>query len=220
MDTAGVLRYAPSGYSLTTKDRLFDSALTLLGIKEPGETRVSLIEGYRPDKRSLRYYNLGLRLYLKGLVEQAEKNLHKSSELDSVFSAPLNLMGVIWLEEGNHDSARAYLARAVACDSMSVSALTNYAKSLYRSGDTDSTDTVIESALAIDSLFTPARLVQAQIMMDRLQSAEALSILTGCEEYDRYNPRLLYFKGVALRALNRPEEAAEELLKAYDLLAE
>ncbi len=181
IDSSGVIRYAPAGYSLTSKDRLFDSLLVLMGFKEIESAEHLMIDRYKPDKRALRYYNLGLRLYQNGLTQMALSNLHKSTSLDTLFSSPLSLIGTIWSEDGEYDSAMVYLRNAIALDSLNVGALSALATSLWLSGDTSQAKVVIMSTLAIDSLFTPARLLNAQIMISEGQLTDALELLENCE---------------------------------------
>jgi tetratricopeptide (TPR) repeat protein len=218
VDSTGILRFGPAGYSLTTKVQLFDSALMLLGLEVTGISHVSLTDGHRPDKRALRYYNLGLKLYLNSRDQMALTNLHKSISLDSLFAGPVRLIGSVWLKQGNLDSANKYINSALTLDSLDVNTITDKAKSLLLIGDTVSSQSNLNTALELDPFFCPARLIEVRILLIQGGIGEALAILRECEEYDKYNPRIYYLKGLALGAAKKPGEAAVAFLKAYRIL--
>lgn len=218
VDSSNIIRYAPAGYSLTSKDRLFDSLLVLLGLRETEIGEDLLAEGYRPDKRALRYYNLGLRLYQNSSRQMAISNLHRSISLDTLFSSPLSLLGTIWLEDSEYDSAEVYLKNAIVLDSMNVSARSSLAKCFWNAGDTSQAKTTLNTTLAIDSFFSPARLLSARIMIHEHQLTDALELLENCEEFDRMNPQVYYLKGIALSDSGKSNEASEQFIKAYELL--
>lgn len=219
VDSTGVLRFGPAGYSLTTKERLIDSTLMLLGIKPTNDISPdSLIEGYRPDKRAYRYYNLGLRLYLNGQDQLALKNLHQSISIDSLFVGPVRLIGSVWLRVQNLDSANKYINLALYLDSLDVNSITDKAKYLLLMGDTISSLSNLNTAFGLDSFFSPARLIEVQILISQNQTSEALANLIACEEYDRHNPQIFYLKGLALRAADKPAEATLAFQEAYRIL--
>ncbi len=220
VDSAGVLRYGPAGYSLGTRDRLFDSAIALLG-GEPREAATPMLAyAYQPDKRALRYYNLGLNLYLKGAIEQARKNLRKSVELDTTFSQSLSLLGATWLYDEEYDSAGVYLERAIRCDSTNLSVLAGCARLALKTGDTARAEQLVGTALAIDSVYTPVRLIGGQIKLKRAFPDSAMAVLEECLTYDQRNPVVFYLIGKARKAMGKPAEASTAFLTAYGLLVE
>ena len=178
----------------------------------------SLIEGYRPDKRAHRYYNLGLRLYMNGQDQMALKNLHQSISIDSLFAGPARLIGSVWLREQNLDSANKYINLALHLDSLDVNSMTDKAKYLLLMGDTVSSKSNLNKAIGLDSFFSPARLIMAQILISQDQATEALVNLIECEEYDRNNPKIYYLKGLALSAADKPAEATLAFQEAYRIL--
>ncbi len=218
VDSTGTLRYAPAGYSLGTRDKLFDSIMVLLGKKEAHEMPELLTQGYRPDKRALRYYYLGLNLYNKGLFKQALDNLHKSASLDTLFSTPLGLIGNIWMDNNDCDSALVYLQEAVRLDSMNVSALAGLGECLWQKGDTAGTKDLLNHSIPLDSAFTPLRLLQVKTLVADNMLTEALAVLDECLDYHQNNPQIHYMKGTILRLQGQFELASNSFLKAYKLL--
>jgi Flp pilus assembly protein TadD/peroxiredoxin len=218
VDSTGVLRYGPAGYSLTTQDRIFDSALVFLGLKERKSLAFEFQDGYVPDKRASRYYNLGLSLHLQGAVEQSLKNLHKSLSFDSLFANPYNLIGAILLNEGELDSSLIYFQKALMADSSSVSILTNYCRCLFALGDTIKAELMLDSVLQMDSHYIPAKIEKSRFLISTEQYQDALEILEQCEEINAINPQIYYLKGLIYKRSELPDKASAEFLKAYNLL--
>lgn len=218
VDSTGILRFGPAGYSLTTKEQLLVSTLVLLGMEVEKPSHVRLTDGYKPVKRALRYYNLGLKLYLNGRDQKALEILHKSVLLDSLFAGPVRLIGKVWLNNGNLDSATKYINSALSLDSLDVNTITDYAMSLLLIGDTASSQGKIDYALGINPFYAPARLIKVRVLLAQGKAAEALAILSDCENNDKHNPRIHYLTGLALRVANRHSEATVAFLKTYKIL--
>lgn len=62
VDSSGILRYAPAGYSYTVQDKLIDSIEALPGIKKADAPIIIANAGYTPPLKESRFYGLALRM--------------------------------------------------------------------------------------------------------------------------------------------------------------
>jgi Flp pilus assembly protein TadD/thiol-disulfide isomerase/thioredoxin len=206
VDGAGQLRYGPSGYSYSVRDRIVDSTEVLLGLKEAGELTV-LVEGYKPKPRASRYYHLGRRLANQELYERALGNLDMAVEADTAFSSPHNLKGQIDLAMGNFESAEKNFAKAVELDSTSVAARAGWGRSLLLLDRTDEATTILSATLALDDTYTPALVDLAECRSRNGEYDEAWALYEVARELNPRDPELLFSIGKFLEVRGETKKA-------------
>ncbi len=217
LDTTGVLRYAPSGYSLTTRDLIVDSVEVLLGLKKP--TVITAIkEGYRPNNKSSRYFRLALQLANKRMYERALSNLELSQEADSMFSAPHNLRGQIFLKMDSASAAIKEFETAVELDSSSIAAMAGLGRALYKSGQIDAAHEKLIELHAKDDTYTPALLDLALCMVEKENYSDAIDSLHKAVELNPRDPNTHYYMGRVYQKSNQISKAAESYKIALELL--
>lgn len=218
-DTSGVLRYAPSGFSLTTHDLIVDSIEILLGIKK--STTVAIVKkGYIPKKKSLRYYNLALNLTNKRSYERALSNLELAISADSNFAVPFSLRGEVLLKLNNITDAVSSYAKAVQLDSLFVAAWTGYGEALMLNNQLDDAILKFETALKLDSQYTPAFLNLGLCLSQQDKVSEALDSLNKALELNMKNPQIHYYLGQMHLKMNDTTKATESYRTALEILFE
>ena len=198
VDGSGQLRYGPSGYSYTIRDRIVDSTEVLLGLREAGSI-ASLAPVYRPTPKASRYYHLGRKLASQRLYERALGNLDKAVEEDTGFSSPFNLKGQIQLTMGHWDEAERNFARAVELDSTSVAAMAGWGRSLLRLDRVDEAAAKLSDALDIDDTYVPALVDLAECRTREGNLDEAWSLYEAARDLNPRDPDLLFHLGRFLR---------------------
>ncbi len=198
VDGSGQLRYGPSGYSYTIRDRIVDSTEVLLGLREAGSI-ASLAPVYRPTPKASRYYHLGRKLASQRLYERALGNLDKAVEEDTGFSSPFNLKGQIQLTMGHWDEAERNFARAVELDSTSVAAMAGWGRSLLRLDRVDEAAAKLSDALDIDDTYVPALVDLAECRTREGNLDEAWSLYEAAQDLNPRDPDLLFHLGRFLR---------------------
>lgn len=193
-DKSGVLRYAPSGYSLTTRDLIVDSIEVLLGLKQPTVT-TKIKKGYTPKKRSLRYYNLALNLANKKHYERALSNLELAISADSNFAAPFSLRGEVYIKLDSIPAAITSYTQAVNLDSLFVAAWDGYGEALMLNNQFDEAVLKFSIALKLDSAYTPAFLNLGFCLAQQNKIPEALDSLNKALELNIRNPQIHYILG-------------------------
>ena len=187
VDGSGQLRYGPSGYSYTIRDRIVDSTEVLLGLREAGSI-ASLAPVYRPTSKASRYYHLGRKLASQRLYERALGNLDKAVEEDTGFSSPFNLKGQIQLTMGHWDEAERNFARAVELDSTSVAAMAGWGRSLLRLDRVDEAAAKLSDALDIDDTYVPALVDLAECRTREGNLDEAWSLYEAARDLNPRDP--------------------------------
>lgn len=217
LDTAGILRYGPAGYSLTTRDLIVDSVEVLLGLRARSAI-TSIDQGYRPDKVASRYYYLAAGLARQRLYEKALEHIDHAIRIDSLFPAPYCLRGEVLLKLDSVEAAVISCRRAVSLDSLSVQARSGLGEACLRAEKLDSALQVLQAAYAMDSTFTPA-VVQLSICLFRLdRSAEAMQLLQQARSLNPRDPLILYHLGYIQRRGGDTVQAMESYRKALELL--
>ncbi|HWR81984.1 MAG TPA: tetratricopeptide repeat protein [Candidatus Deferrimicrobium sp.] len=217
LDTAGILRHGPAGYSLTTRDLIVDSVEVLLGLRAPSAITVT-DRGYRPDKVASRYYYLAAGLTRQRLYEQAWEHIDHAIRIDSLFPAPYCLRGEVLLKLDSVEAALISYRRAVTLDSASVQARSGLGEALLRAEKTDSALQVLQFAYTMDSTFTPA-VVQLSICLFRLNRLdEAVQRLQQARSMNPRDPLILYHLGYIARKSGDTAQAIESYRQALELL--
>ncbi|MEE9553580.1 MAG: tetratricopeptide repeat protein [candidate division Zixibacteria bacterium] len=217
LDTSGILRYAPSGYSLTTKDHIVDTIEVLLGLKKPSAESV-LVDGYIPDSKASRYYNLALQLANQRMWSRALSNLDQAQQADSNFSAPYNLRGQILLETSKPEQAISEFETAVAMDSSSIAARAGLGRALLKNDQLESAFDILSEVLAVDSTYTPAVLDLAICLSEKNDIEKALSLLLDARELNPMYPDVHYYLGAVYLKAGRKADALDSFRSALEIL--
>ncbi len=217
IDSAGILRYAPSGYSLTVRDRLVDTIEVLLGLKTPTEFYAAL-PGYEPHPRAMRYYRLAVQLLNQRMYERAAANLVSAMAADSNFSAPHNLQGEIYLELDSLQAAIDEFRLAVERDTNSVAAWAGWGRALLRNKQPEQAYKKLAVALARSGSYTPALVDLALCLAERGDTDEAIDSLQQALELNPKDPVVHYFLGRVYRNTAPIAKTVESYRRALELL--
>ena len=191
VDTTGIMRFGPAGYSLATRDFIVDSIEVLLGRHAPTVSRMAR-RGYVPQPAASRYYQLAVTLSHQRMYERAMEHLERAVATDSGFAAPFALRGDIYVRTGAYDSAVVAYREALARDSLSIQALSGLGEALLRAGRIDSSLAVLARAVALDSTYTPALLARGMALATVERFSEAIAVLQQARELNPRDPRIVY----------------------------
>ena len=216
-DSSGIMKYGPAGYSLTTRDLIVDSLMVLLGLKDRSDS-LAIREGYTPNNKSLRYYNLALNLRLKGLYKRALANLQIAQEADPEFPSPYNLRGEIYIRLHDPENALIEYTTAISKDSEFVAAQAGLGEALYLTNKIDEAIEHLETLLKKDDTFTPSIISLSKCYISQNKFDKALSLLNKALELNPKNPTILYYLGKAHHQNNDNAQAVQKQLKALEIL--
>ncbi len=216
MDSTGTLRYAPAGYSLAIKDKIVDSILVMLGLREAGK-EMALETGYKADLVSSRYYRLAARLFNQRMYEKALSNLNLAVENDSLFPAPYNLRGQVLLVLDSVTSAKENFEKALRLDSLSTVYWTEYGRAYLKESNLDSAKICLNIAVALDSLYTPALLNLAICFSESGEHERAINLMRSAMELNPQDVEAYYHLGKVYKASNQMDLAIESFKKGLNL---
>ncbi len=217
LDSSGILRYGPAGYSLTTKDLIIDSIEVLLGLKSASVTTV-VKKGYSPKKRSLRYYGLAVNLNRKRSYERALSNLELSIEADTNFAVPYSLRGEIYLSLDKVPLAIEAFKKATELDTTFVAAWAGYGQALLRDNQVEESLVKLGKALELDYAFTPAFLDLGLCLAEQNKYQEALDSLNKALELNLKDPLIHFYIGKTYLKSADTSSAANSFKTALEIL--
>ncbi len=220
VDEAGVLRFAPSGYSITIRDTIARATRILLGDEDVQPLETPLVRGHRPADRASRYYGLAVRMASKGHDERALENLESAVASDSLFASPWILRGELALRAGDPASAVASFSHAASLDGNSVAALAGWGRALLRSGMAAEAEQQLQAAVDQDAAYTPALADLGSCAADKGDTARAIEYFEEALALDSRDPDLLYRYGRLRLAAGDTAAGVAAFRSAVELLVD
>lgn len=217
IDSTGIIRFSPAGYSLTTRDYIEDSIKVLLGLKQP-EVEQFVKKGYQPNNKSSRYYYLAVNLTRQGMYEQALQNINLSIEADTNFPSPYSLQGEIYFLTHRYDESVTSYQKALEKDSTIVVANAGLGSAYLKLNQLDSAMIYFQKALTLDDSFTPAFLDMGLTLAFMGKTAEALDSLKAAQELNARNPIPYYYMGQVYLEMKDSSSATNSFKTALELL--
>ncbi len=217
LDTEGIARYTPSGYSQTIRDRLVEQVETVLGLRT-AEKVVATAPRYQPKTEASRYYYLGVQLANKRHYESALEKADMAATADTLFSSPLALKGQIHLELGESAAAEGDFRRAVALDSLSVAARAGLGRALLETGDPESAMEVLQAALNLDSSYTAALQDMARCLAAVGETDKAVAVLEEAIALYPQDPHMYYYLGSIHRNAGHTALAVKAYRKSLEMV--
>lgn len=209
VDKEGKVHFSLAGYNLMMKDQLEDMVRELLGLAVAKKAERKA--GYVPVRAAMLNYNAGRNLYNKKQLDKAMTYLQKAAEADPKFSAPHNLMGMIYLRQGQSEPAVSALKKAVELDGASVSAHANLGRAYYDTKNYGAAEKELKEALRLDPNYTPAQAVLGLTLAAKGQGAEAEKTLLQALELNPRDSHLYYDLG----QVYEEQKASAKAISAY-----
>ncbi len=160
------------------------------------------------------YWNRGAH---RAAIEQLTKAIELSGRKEP---AALTKLGRMELTEGDVNAALRHANEALDGDRTFADAWSLRGLVLRRQGDTDASLASFFRSLSLQKDNPQTRLEIAEIYRDQGQPQRALAILDAAAEAGQpacpLQPNICYLRGLVLRELDRPRDAATALAKARD----
>lgn len=213
VDTSGVIRYDPAGYSPRVHDLIEDSIKSFLGMEVSSADVIAEPEN-PPDPRAIRYLNLAYNLKKTGMYERALSNLEQALTADSNFAAPFIMAGEIYIDLERIDDAGDSYHRAISLDSNNVKSWAGLGRTHILSGEYGEAIEILKRALIIDESYAPALLDmgRAHAHLDSLENA--VEFINRAIELNPGDVTNYYYLGRILRQLGDTNRAVEAYLNA------
>jgi tetratricopeptide (TPR) repeat protein len=216
IDSTSVLRYGPSGYSLTTRDNIVDSIEMFLGLSQP-DTVITFFKRYRPTRRGTRYYNMSVNLMQRGMYEPALSSLDSAQVADPNFAAVHSLRGQILLHLNKLTEAATAFETAINLDSVSAPTWAGWGHVLLKSGQIDAAKEKLNIALSIEETYTPALIDLGLCWAETDSLDHAISSLEKAAELNMMEPQIHHYLGQLYNKVGDQTKAIQSYLKALSI---
>ncbi len=216
IDNTGILRFAPSGYSLATRDIIVDSIETFLGLTK--KDAVVIKKGHTPDKKASRYYGMALKLYNKHMYKRSLIALESAKSLDSVFASPYTLEGEINIKIDKFDEAITAFNRAIELDSNSITSWSGLGHAYFMDNKFDSAGIILGKAIQLDNTYVPALVDYGIVLANTGNPQGGLDSLKSAIELNPRNVWAYYYSGRIYHTMEMDSNAVETYLSALRIL--
>ncbi len=147
-----------------------------------------------------------------GRLDEARKIYQRVLRTEPRNADALQMLGLVWLDQGMADKGFQLLRRAASYAPKSASALNNLAVELCRAGQQAEALPYFDRLIALDGASIEARYNRLRALSDLQRDAEALEAADELVAIDPAKPRAQHSRGKLLQSLGRESEA----LAAYE----
>lgn len=216
VDRDRTILYELPGYPLVGSEEMADFIIESI---EGKKLAVAPISGYRPNKESLRFFNMGSKSLKSGTIaDGAELWFKKSIAADPGFVQPYISLGKFYLQRGDTIAAEAQFKEALAKDPKNVMALCEMAL-LHIYGDRLlEGSALLESALTLDETYAPCYYYAGLAYGRRGMLDQALKMFDSAENRTKADHNVFLFRGRVLEEHNRKREAVDAYRKALEAI--
>jgi tetratricopeptide (TPR) repeat protein len=223
VDKTGKISFIYPSFPLSARLLFADKIKELVGIARAVEQKkVETVKGATPE--SIRLYNYSLRMYKKGLLEQAISPLIKSLSIAPDFPWALNLIGIVLWEQGNFKDAVEAFLKALAFDENNEAVHFNYGQILFANEEYQEAEKHLTRALELDNAIAEAHYIMGLLYKNTNRTDEALKELkTALQLFESGKVRSIGYSPGFLRistlfALSELYEQAGDDRRAFTLL--
>lgn len=218
LDPTRTIRYELSGFPLVGSEEMADFTVAQIEGREPTKA-VAKRKGYQPDKKALRFYNMGKNALLsRRMAATAEIWFKKAAEADSRFVQPHISLGRFYLEQGNPAKAKGQFEIVLQQEPDNVVALCEMGLLLVGDGQIEEGRTLMEKALQSENDYTPCLYYLGYTYGKEGKLEQALSMFTRALEINRMDMNIFVYKGRMFEETGRKEEASKAYRQALELV--
>lgn len=211
------IKYELSGFPLMGAEEMSDFVSSNFEAKKP-ETAPPK-SGYRPDKKAIRHYNMGLSiLKSRRMADTAEMWFKKAIEADPGFVMPYLSLGKFYISRENIPLAREQFQHAISIDSANPIALCELALILIREGKLAEGRQMLDLALKSDEAYLPCYYYSGIVLGREGKLDEALKSFQSAVNINPHDPYTYIYKGEVCEENKQFKEAAESYQKALELI--
>jgi peroxiredoxin len=217
VDPDRTIRYELSGFPVVGSEEMIDFTVAQLEGREPSE--VVKKKGYQPDKKALRFYNMGRKaLNSRRMASTAEMWFKKAAGADSRFVQPHISLGRFYVARNKIDLAREQFDLALQKEPENVVALCELG--MLRVGDEkfEAGRQLIQKAITVEEFYTPCFYYLGYSYGKEGNLEEAAKIFTQALEINPMDMNIFIYQGRMYEENTKPAEAAESYRKALEII--
>jgi len=216
LDPERTIRYELSGFPIVGSEEMIDFTVAYLEGRKPG--KVVQRKGYQPDKKALRFYNMGINaLKSKRMAATAELWFNKAIEADSLFVRPHISLGRFYVNRGQVAKAEEQYDAVLEKEPENVVALCELGMLMVNKDNMDEGRTLMQKAMQVDDSYTPCFYYLGYVSGREGRMEEADALFTRAQEINRLDLEISIYKGRLYEETDKPEEAAMAYRQAVEL---
>lgn len=217
LDPEKTISYELSGYPLVGSEEMNDFIVAQMEGREP--KAVVQRKGYQPDKRALRFYNMGKKaLRSQRMAATAEIWFKKAAEMDPKFVQPHISLGRFYMERNTPDKAKEQFDLVLQKEPENVVALCDLGMLLVDDGKTEDGKALLQKAMKAEENYTPCFYYLGYAYGKEGKIDDALSMFSRALEINRLDMDIYLYKGRMYEEIGKPEEAAKAFRQALELV--
>jgi len=218
LDPDKTIRYELSGYPLVGSEEMNDFIVAKLEGREP-KAAIVQNKGYQPDKKALRFYNMGKNaLRSKRMAAMAEIWFKKAAEMDPKFVQPHISLGRYYMEQNNPEKAREQFGLVLQKEPENAVALCDQGMLLVNDGKVDDGKALMLKAMKVEENYTPCFYYLGYVFGKEGKMDDALSMFSRALAINRMDVDIFLYKGRMYEETGKPEEAAKAYRQALELV--
>ena len=216
-NNVGIIKTLISGFSLTTQDKIVDSLDVLLGNRLKKRIKAEELL-YRPNQKSLHFYNTAFKLFSQRAYEQAMTNLNESLQHDSLYVQPYLLQATILYQTNKFDTVLTICKKLKGIDSTLQTPLLLISKVLIQKKKYQQAIISLQDILKKDSTHIKALLLLVKSYIELQQTDNALNILNRIFTHYSNHPEALVLKGILYINQRNKQLALQSFLTAGKII--
>ena len=217
LDPARTIRYELSGYPLVGSGEMIDFTVAQIEGREP--KAVAQRKGYQPDKKALRFYNMGKNaLNSKRMAATAEMWFKKAVEADSLFVQPHISLGKFYVAQDHLSKAKEQFDLVLHKEPENVVALCELGLLLVGEDKLEEGKALMQKAIKVEEYFTPCFYYLGYIYGKEGKMEKASAMFERALEINRMDMEIFIHKGRMYEETGNPLEASTAYRQALELI--
>jgi Tfp pilus assembly protein PilF/peroxiredoxin len=217
LDPSRTIRYELSGYPLVGSEEMLDFTVAQIEGREP--KAVVQRKGYQPDKKALRFHNMGKNaLRSKRMAATAETWFEKAVEADPKFVQPHLSLGSFYLAQDHPAKAKEQFNLVLQKEPGNVVALCELGLLLVGDENLAEGKTLLQKAMEAEESYTPCFYYLAYTLGKEGKMTEAATMFSRALEINRMDMNIFIYKGRMYEETGKLAEAAQAYRQALELV--
>ena len=217
LDNERTIHYELSGFPLVGSGEMFDFVVARIEGREP--KTAALQKGYRPDKKALRFHNMGQNaLNSKRMAATAEMWFKKAAEADPKFVQPHISLGKFFVAQEQFLKAREQFDIALSKEPENVVALCELAMLMVKDDKVEEGITLLKKAIDAEEYYTPCFYYLGYVYGKARKIDEAAAMFERALEINRMDVNIQIYKGRMYEETDNPDEASKAYRQALQFI--
>jgi tetratricopeptide (TPR) repeat protein len=217
LDPERIIRYELSGYPVVGSDEMLDFTVAHIEGREPKAAVQK--KGYQPDKKAMRFYNMGKNaLNSRRMAATAEMWFKKAAEADPKFVQPHISLGRFYVAQNKFEQAREQFDSALQKEPENVVALCELGMLLVGDEKFEDGRNLMQKAIEVEEYYTPCFYYLGYTYSKEGKMEEASNMFARALEINPMDMNIYIYKGRMYEESGNPAEAAKTYRKALEII--